>query len=321
MRNIQKINSDWYFLKGDTKRHRVPKRPDKKWVNIDLPHTWNAEDGQDGGFDYFRSPCWYFKELEIAPVKGTVAYLEIPAASLKAEVYVNGRLVCTHKGGFSTFRADITPFIKRGKAKIAICVDNSEATDVYPQTADFTFFGGLYRGVNLITASRAHFDLDFAGGCGVVVTPKMNDNGSADIEIEAFVTNGCNCAVEYKIGELTAAGKKAVIHIDEPHLWNGRIDPHLYTLEANLLTGNTIVDNVTVKFGIRRFSVDPEKGFFLNGEPYPLHGVSRHQDRENMGWDNRKRAQGGYGTHRRYRREHHPPCSLSARSVFLRSLR
>lgn len=284
MRNIQKINSDWYFLKGDTKKHRVPKKPDKKWESVSLPHTWNAEDGQDGGFDYFRSPCWYFKELEIAAVKGNVVYLEIPAASLKAEVYVNGRLACTHKGGFSTFRADITPFIRRGKARIAICVDNSEATDVYPQTADFTFFGGLYRGVNLITASRSHFDLDFAGGCGVAVTPKINGDKSADIEIEAFVVNEGDCAVEYKIGELTATGRKALIHIDKPHLWNGRLDPHLYTLEANLLTGNTIVDNVTVKFGIRSFSVDPDKGFFLNGEPYPLHGVSRHQDRENMGW-------------------------------------
>ena len=284
MRKTESINKDWYFLKGETRRHKAPKRIKKGWEKVDLPHTWNALDGQDGGFDYHRGPCWYFKEIEVCAVKGEEIYLEFPAASLKAEVFVNGRYVCSHKGGFSTFRANITPYIKRGKAKIAVCTDNGEAKDVYPQTADFTFFGGLYRGVNLITVCAAHFDLDYAGGCGVTVTPVLNKDGSADIEIEAFIKNQGSCRVEYNVEGYTAQGNKAVIHMDEPHLWNGRKDPYLYTLDANLVTGGTIADSVSVKFGIRSFKIDPQKGFFLNGKPYPLHGVSRHQDRENMGW-------------------------------------
>ena len=200
MREIKAINSGWAFLKGDTKRHKIPKKIKKGWETVELPHTWNAMDGQDGGFDYFRSPCWYFKELEISPKENEEIYLEIPAASLSAEVYINGNLSCTHKGGFSTFRVNLTPYINPKKpTKIAICTDNSESKEVYPQTADFTFFGGLYRGINLITVNKAHFDLEYEGGCGVAVTPKLNEDGSADIEIEAFVKNAEGCRIQYRV--------------------------------------------------------------------------------------------------------------------------
>ena len=104
MREIQSINNGWAFHKGDTRHHKIPKKVKKGWESVNLPHTWNAMDGQDGGFDYFRSCCWYFKELEILPKNNEEIYLEIPAASLSAEVYINGTHVCTHKGGFSIFR-------------------------------------------------------------------------------------------------------------------------------------------------------------------------------------------------------------------------
>ncbi|MDE5670851.1 MAG: beta-galactosidase, partial [Eubacterium sp.] len=285
MREIQSINNGWAFHKGDTRHHKIPKKVKKGWESVNLPHTWNAMDGQDGGFDYFRSPCWYFKELEIIPKDNEEIYLEIPAASLSAEVYINGQLACTHKGGFSIFRVHLTPYINPKKTtKIAICTDNSESKESYPQTADFTFFGGLYRGVNLITVNHAHFDLEYEGGCGVCVTPKLNTDGSADISIESFVKNADGCRIQYRIENTVIDGEKASLHIDNPHLWNGRIDPYLYTLDAQIVKNNIVIDNVSVKFGIRSFHIDAEKGFFLNGKPYPLHGVSRHQDRKDMGW-------------------------------------
>lgn len=285
MREIKSINTGWAFHKGDTRHHKIPKKIKKDWETVNLPHTWNHMDGQDGGFDYFRSACWYFKELELAPAADEEIYLEIPAASLTAEVYINGEPACTHKGGFSVFRVNITPYINPKKAtKIAICVDNSESKSVYPQTADFTFFGGLYRGVNLITVNKAHFDLEYAGGCGVAVTPKINENGSADIQIEAFVKNADGCRIQYRVDNTVADGTNAVLHIENPHLWNGTEDPYLYTLDAQIVKNNIVIDSVAVKFGIRSFHIDADKGFFLNGKSYPLHGVSRHQDRENMGW-------------------------------------
>ncbi|MDE5604775.1 MAG: glycoside hydrolase family 2 protein [Eubacterium sp.] len=285
MRKVQAINGGWAFHKGDTKRHKIPKKVKKGWEAVELPHTWNALDGQDGGFDYYRGACWYFKELDIFPKNNEEIYLEIPAASLTAEVYINGNAVCTHKGGFSTFRVNITPYLNPKKAtKIAICVSNSENKEVYPQTADFTFFGGLYRGVNLISVDKAHFDLDYEGGCGVSVTPELNEDGSADIDIEAFVKNAEGCRIQYRVENAVVDGEKATLHIENPHLWNGRMDPYLYTLDAQIVKNNIVIDNVSVKFGIRSFHIDAEKGFFLNGKPYPLHGVSRHQDRQDMGW-------------------------------------
>lgn len=285
MREIKSINEGWGFHKGDTRRHKIPKKIKKDWQTVNLPHTWNNMDGQDGGFDYFRSPCWYFKELYLVPKDDEEIYLEIPAASLSAEVYVNGNLACTHKGGFSIFRVNLTPYINPKKAtKIAICADNSESKEIYPQTADFTFFGGLYRGVNLITVNKAHFDLEYHGGCGVAVSPIINEDGSADINIEAFIKNADGLRIQYRVDGIVVDGAKTSLHIENPHLWNGIKDPFLYTLDAQIVKNNIVVDNVSVKFGIRSFRVDPNKGFFLNGKPYPLHGVSRHQDRENMGW-------------------------------------
>ncbi len=117
-----------------------------------------------------------------------------------------------------------------------------------------------------------------------MVTPTVNTDGSADVEIQSFEKNAEGYRVQYRIGNLVADKENPVIHIDEPHLWNGRKDPYLYTLDAQIVKNNIVIDSVSTKFGIRSFHIDAEKGFFLNGEPYPLHGVSRHQDRENMGW-------------------------------------
>lgn len=288
MREIININSGWKFTK-EVVKGAFPKFPGMKWKNVDLPHTWNNMDGQDGGFDFYRGKCWYMTSVNVNLMPDEEAYLEFLGAEAVAEVYVNDMKVCTHKGGFSTFRCNITPYLNKGNAKIAVSVDNSQSNEVYPQTADFTFYGGLYRDVNVIIVNKTHFDLDYYGAPGVAVTPVINDDGSATVKVDTFISNfedDCSVSVETagQCIQLERGKTSCEIIINEPHLWNGRIDPYLYTLSATVLKNGYPVDDVTVKYGIRSFKVDPDKGFFLNGKEYPLHGVSRHQDRENMGW-------------------------------------
>lgn len=291
MRNTTKINEGWAFHKGPLKGGKVPKKAKADWESVNLPHTWNNMDGQDGGSDYYRAPCWYCKELEIDLQPTEVAYLEFQGVHSVCEVYANGLLIKRHEGGFSTFRANLTPYLKRGKVKLAVKADNSDNKNVYPQTADFTFFGGIYRDVYLIVTERRHFDLDYFGTKGITATPTVNNDGSADIALCAYTANTTDgdrvrFSIDGKSYDAAIEGNQATakLHFDTPHLWNGRIDPYLYTVTAELLHGDKICDNISDRFGVRSFKVDPDKGFFLNGKPYPLHGVSRHQDRENKGW-------------------------------------
>lgn len=287
MREIIKLNDGWKFTKEAF--NSVPSKPGFKWQTVTLPHTWNNMDGQDGGFDYYRGKCWYMTSIKIDISNDEEAYLEFLGAEAIAEVYVNDIKVCAHKGGFSTFRCNITPYLNKGKAKIAVSVDNSESKEVYPQTADFTFYGGLYRGVNLVIVNKTHFNLDYYGANGISVTPVLNDDGTASVKVDTYttdLTDDCDVIIETAGQVVVLENDKSGcdISIAEPHLWNGRIDPYLYTLNAKIVKKGIELDSVSIRYGIRSFSVDPEKGFFLNGKEYPLHGVSRHQDRENMGW-------------------------------------
>ncbi len=289
MRKVLNINDSWLFHKGPMKKDKVPKKAKRNFEAVNVPHTWNNLDGQDGGDGYYRDKCWYCRELRVNLEKNQEAYLEFEGVNSISEVYLNGKKAARHEGGFSTFRVNITPYIKRGKVKVSVMADNSEKhRDIYPGTADFTFFGGIYRNVKLIVVDKVRFDLDYFGTPGVAVTPKLNSDGSADVEFKAWVTQGDK--VEFTVDENTVASDvsekraTAIMHFDKPHLWNGVKDPYLYQVKAALFKDGNATDEVTSKFGIRSFSVDPEKGFILNGEEYPLRGVSRHQDRENMGW-------------------------------------
>jgi beta-galactosidase len=287
MRTVLNINENWKFSKTGN-GSRPPGAVFGRWDRVNLPHTWNNMDGQDGGNDYFRGACWYKKEISISLKTDEQAFLEFQGANAIAEVFVNGSKAVRHEGGFSTFRADVTKYLKKGKATLLVRVDNAVNESVYPQTADFTFCGGIYRDVNLIIVNQTHFDLEISGTNGVFVTPKMNPDGSADVSIAARLQNADGCFVRYKINnetiECSADKPGAEFHIHDPHLWHGRKDPFLYELKAQLLKDGKTVDEAVVPFGIRSFKVASQKGFFLNGEPYPLRGVSRHQDWENMGW-------------------------------------
>ncbi len=290
MREIINLNPNWAFSKEAV---TVPSAIEETWDTVNLPHTWNAVDGMDGGNDYHRGICWYAKEITKAelPVSDRY-YLEFRGAASSADLYVNGQHRMHHDGGFSTWRCDITAELAQGdKTIIAVAVDNSPNDKVYPQVADFTFYGGLYRDVNLICVSETHFDLDYHGSPAIRVTPVVNGR-DALVKVRTFVTNRMEHhryqyivrnAAGQVLADVTGNASKAQITILNVHLWNGRKDPYLYSVQVNLLEGDTVLDTISTRFGCRSFHIDPEKGFILNGAEYPLRGVARHQDRWGFG--------------------------------------
>jgi len=288
MRTILNINKGWLFEKGMA---QAPDRMMEAGERIDLPHTWNAEDGQDGGNDYFRGACCYSREIHRSELpEGKRIYLEIRGANSSADVYLNGRHLARHDGGYSTWRVELTEALKEENC-LAIVVDNAANEHVYPQTADFTFYGGLYRDVNLIAVEETHFDLDYYGSTGLRITPVMQGK-DAQVEMTAYISNLLGGdAVLFSIidaegnviRQVHAENGSANATIAGAHLWDGRRDPYLYTVRAQILRAGEEVDAVTARFGCRSFEIDPQKGFILNGRAYPLRGVSRHQDRQGIG--------------------------------------
>ena len=285
MRNIINLNSDWLFVKNTTD---IVLREGEM---ISLPHSWNAEDGFDGGNDYFRGSCLYKMTLEKSSLpEADLYYLEFRGANSSADVYVGGKKLAHHDGGYSTWRVNITEEIK-DETEIAVIVDNAPNETVYPQMADFTFYGGLYRNVNLVCVNKAHFDLDYYGAPGIKITPAI-EGKDAKVEVEVYVKDlaeGQKIVYtiydkeDNEIAKTETTDTKVSLEIKNVHLWNGRKDPYLYCCEAEIVEGVTVVDNVCSRVGCRTFKIDPDNGFILNGEEYPLRGVSRHQDRWGVG--------------------------------------
>ena len=279
MRRIVNINKDWRFRKEEGDSEQM----------INLPHTWNAIDGQDGGNDYFRGICQYSKELPMPDKEeNEKIWLEFKGVAMSAKVVVNGKTVCVHEGGYSTFRVEVTEEFEE-QNEIKIFVDNEKNQHVYPQKADFTFYGGIYRDVNLIFTKESHFALVPSGTPGIKVTPSLLGE-DARVMVETFVTGEAQKAVvtiletgEEKVCEVVEGKAKAELTISGVHKWQGREDPYLYTVRAKLYKKGESVDEVEARFGCREFSFDSENGFYLNGKPYPLRGVSRHQDRQGVG--------------------------------------
>ena len=287
MRKIINFNEGWQFTKNAIDPSALSES-----ITVNLPHTWNAEDGHDGGNDYFRGSCVYKKTVEKSALpEADKYYLEVKAANSSADVYADGEKLFHHDGGYSIFRVDITASVKDGKGEIAIVVDNSPNEHVYPQMADFTFYGGLYRGVDIIAVNETHFDLDYYGGSGIKITPTV-EGEDAKVEIEVYTTDlkeGDSIAYTVtdkegrEVAAVTSEDKKALFNIENVHLWQGRPDPYLYTAKASILRGGEVIDEVSARFGCRSFQIDAERGFILNGKEYALRGVSRHQDRFGIG--------------------------------------
>ncbi|MBR5252080.1 MAG: glycoside hydrolase family 2 protein [Oscillospiraceae bacterium] len=293
MRQTIYFNKNWAFSKDAS---AVPAQMPDGWDVVNLPHTWNNVDGIDGGNDYHRGTCYYANTVDkkdFLPVADRY-YLEFEGANSSATVYVNGNEMCHHDGGYSTFRVDVTnEFARCETPLVVVAVDNSANNKVYPQMADFTFYGGLYRDVKIICISESHFDLDYYGAPGIKVTPTV-EGKNATVEVEVFVTNAKEnqqlvytlrrtCGKEMETKTVCASETKVVFEISDVHLWHGVKDPYLYSVDVQLADSETVLDNVSTRFGCRTFHIDPEEGFFLNGESYPLHGVSRHQDRWGTG--------------------------------------
>ena len=288
MRNIINLNKDWKFIQKDA---GLPNSLPTDWTSVDLPHTWNAVDGHDGNGSFDRGTYWYAKTFATPKQAfgGNRIFVEILAAGQQATVYVNGTEVVYHEGGYSTFRADVTDLCKEdGENLLVVACSNERKESVYPQSADFTFYGGLYRGVNIISVPDAHFDLEYYGGPGIQVTPTPCDCGGAMFDIVTY-TKGIdeNFTVLYSIcdaeGKEVAGGcrpaddTKIKLFVPDAKKWEID-DPYLYTVTALLQRRNEAFDEVSARVGVRSFSCDPDKGFIINGKETPLRGVSRHQD-------------------------------------------
>ena len=276
MRSTTKLMKNWQFT-----------GPDGKTTAVDLPHTWNNIDGQDGGNDYWRGTCIY-KTRFAAPAfdKNTQqVWLQFEGVNASTKVTLNGVEAARHDGGYSTFRADVTALLADSN-ELIVEADNSKNDRVYPQKADFTFYGGIYRDVSLLVVNRNHIALGYLGGPGVQITPTVN-GANADIEVKTWMEG--DGEVEFSIYDaagaevVTGKGLDTTVTLEHPHLWDGVRDPYLYTCAVRLVLNGEVQDEVRQRFGVRSFSVDPKQGFFLNGRPYPLHGVSRHQDRKGLG--------------------------------------
>lgn len=255
MREIRNINADWQFSKNQ-----------ETWENINLPHTWNGTDGQDGGNDYYRGECVYKKQIEAS---GEVNFVKFYGVNSSCKVFFNGKNIGSHDGGYSAFMFELP----ENEGELKVLVDNSPNDTVYPQQADFTFYGGIYRNVEIISVPKNHLKGEFH------ITPILK-NGTAEISFTEFEN------AEYEIldgDEVICRGKAAKATIEKPHLWNGIIDPHLYTANVYLLENGEEVDRLSAQFGVRSFEISADKGFILNGKPYTLRGVSRHQDRPEIG--------------------------------------
>ncbi len=277
MRKTIQFNQDWQF-----------EQPGRDVVTVNLPHTWNAKDGQDGGNDYWRGTAVYRKSFA-APEReeNERVYIEFAGVAMSAEVILNGETIGTHEGGYSLFRFDLTDHLKQDN-QLEVRTDNSANDRVYPQMADFTFYGGIYRDVNLIVVNDAHFECVKDGTDGIKVTPIVNaEKKCAEIKVETWVSDGDEVVLSVVGQEYRAAVSEGTAYckfeMKDVHLWDGIDDPYLYTLKAKLIKDGKVKDEVSVRFGCCEFCMDAEKGFFLNGRSYPLRGVSRHQDRIGTG--------------------------------------
>jgi beta-galactosidase len=300
------LKTGWKFDRADPLGAEATAFDDSAWQRVEIPHTWNALDGQDGGNNYYRGPCWYRVHLPIDPSDlQKRLFLRFEGASLVAQVWVNGKFAGSHWNGFGAFCFDVSPLLQAGDNLLAVRVDNTHFTEVPPLSGDFTVFGGIYRNVHLLRLGPLNISpLDDASP-GVYLRQVHVDDQSAQVEITAKLRNdldsdqsvsvnfcvldaGQHVVVEKTVAQTIPAHStvdgKATVEISNPHLWDGRNDPYLYHATVELNQNGVLLDEVDQPLGLRYYRIDPNQGFFLNGRHYALHGVARHQDRIDMGW-------------------------------------
>lgn len=285
------LNNDWSF-------HRGFQSSPSGILSVNLPHTWNAADGMFGNTDYYRGLCTYSRKLLLAPEDaGKRVFLKIDAAQTVADIFVDHRFVMQHKGGYTAFVAELTDFLTPGKeSTLEIRVNNAQTMDIAPICGDFNTYGGLNRGVHLLLTEDVCINPAYYASSGVFFTQSDVSEESALLKIETLLSSaktGLNdCEVEFQLwdknkqvyrtvkNEITPDNKVVMsMTLQKPHLWNGVEDPYLYRGVVILRKNGKEIDRREEEIGFRYYSVDAEKGFFLNGKPYRLNGVNRHEDR------------------------------------------
>lgn len=295
------FNSGWLFSKNEADA-ALPDRTTAGWQAVQLPHTWNDKDVlADGQRGYYRGVGWYKKRFRLVPEKGKRYFLRFEGVNQTAEVFVNGKPAGEHTGGYTAFNIDLTPFLEAsGEQYIAVKADNSHRDDVPPLSADFTFFGGIYRPVHLITTGEQHFSMSDYGGPGIyIATPRVTPH-SADVTIAYHLQNRSDVpqaltletVVRKDVASVLATKTTAVTipafgdtvvtvtcsDVRDFDLWSPD-HPAMYYVESLLEQSGKRVDNLSQPLGFRWFRFDPEKGFFINGKNIKLMGANRHQDR------------------------------------------
>ncbi len=310
-RQDQVLSAGWKFIKDDAGLTAAS----DAWQSVTIPHTWNTKSDDAGEHEgdphfkagFYRGACWYARSLDIpADWQGKRVFIRFEAAALVAKTYLNGQLLGEHRGGFTAFCYELTPSLHFGGTNdLRVQVDNSSQKDVAPLSGDFNVDGGIYRPVHLIVTDAVCISpLDMASP-GIYLTTKSLTDSAAQVEVATLVSAGGTSPVQLQVktdiadahGKIVAtqtqpaavdAGKTrkvlSTLSLASPHRWNGRKDPYLYTATVSLIRGTDSVDSVVQPLGLRTVEISEDKGFLLNGQPYPIHGVNRHQDWGNQGW-------------------------------------
>jgi beta-galactosidase len=301
------LTDGWRYKSGDVALGEQPDLAATDWDAVSLPHCWGVEAAL-AGKDYYRGPGWYRRDLNIgAPEAGKRYFLRFEAASTVSRAYLNGQLLGEHRGGFGAFCFDITTNLSAtGTNLLAVRVSNAPEPDVAPLSGDFSVYGGLYRPVHVLVTGDEHFALTDHGSFGVAWLQTAVSDSEAVLDVTAQISNASKRNSSLHVvarlladdGTVAAQSEDAhfvAVHtvtspeflhltVPNPHLWNGRKDPYLYQAVVELRQGDAVLDAVTNEIGLRYYRVDPDKGFFLNGQLYDLHGVDKHQERLGKGW-------------------------------------
>lgn len=308
-REVTPFNNGWEFKKGPflTDAMQTAARWNADWEQVNVPHTWNADDMQKKTNSFYAGVAYYRKHYVFPEsLEGKRLFLRFEGVGACAEVYVNGYLVGTHKGAYSAFVCEIGSQVRLGEEnEIVVKADNAARPDVIPVNhALFGVYGGIYRPVWLIVTEPCNIVVNDCASPGVYITQKNVSKQSADVSVRVKLDNAtlAPAALELENAIYTREGKLVKVHrqsfeltpqgvqsyvsdfkISHPHLWQGREDPYLYKVVSRLKQDGQIIDEVIQPLGLRKYEAVAGKGFFLNGKKYPMYGVTRHQDWWGMG--------------------------------------
>jgi beta-galactosidase len=298
------LDAGWLFTLDDPQNAASNGFDDSKWQSVNIPHTWNAADAFDDEPGYNRGPAWYRRQLNIGPeFKARRLFLYFEGANQIADVFVNGQNAGRHIGGYTAFAVDITKFTKPGANILAVRVDNSFNEDIPPLTADFNFYGGIYRDVWLIATDELHFTVTDHASPGVRITTPDIASGKGTVAIESSVTNDGDTRRSFEVvstvydatGRVVGTARKPIAVepksqakissqalVSNPNLWSPDT-PYLYRVSNKIVENGRVVDEVAQPLGFRRYRFDPDTGFYLNGKHLNLRGTNRHQDYAGLG--------------------------------------